>query len=54
VFNDYLFHDGKKIGYSLSITMGGAAILMLFTLVAAYKHYGKHYRMMLDATVAVD
>ena len=37
VFNDYLFHNGKMIGYSLSITMGGAAVLMLITLLAAYR-----------------
>jgi MFS family permease len=52
VFNDYLFHNGKMIGYSLSITMGGAAVLMLVTLIAAYRHYGDHYRMMANTTVA--
>jgi len=52
VFNDYLFHNGKMIGYSLSITMGGAAILMLITLLAAYRHYRKHYQMMIAATAA--
>jgi MFS family permease len=52
VFNDYLFHNGKMIGYSLSITMGGAAVLMLITFLAAYRHYRAHYRMMLTATAA--
>ena len=52
VFNDYLFHNGKMIGYSLSITMGGAAILMLFTLLASYRHYREHYRMMVATTGA--
>jgi MFS family permease len=52
VFNDYLFHNGKMIGYSLSITMGGAAVLMLLTLLAAYRHYRAHYQMMLTATAA--
>jgi MFS family permease len=52
VFNDYLFHNGKMIGYSLAITMGGAAVLMLATLLAAYRHYRHHYRMMLAATTA--
>jgi MFS family permease len=51
VLNDYLFHNGKMIGYSLSITMGGAAILMLFTFLAAYRHYREDYRMMLATTV---
>jgi sugar phosphate permease len=46
VFNDYLFHDGKKIGVSLAMTMGGAAVLMLITLVACYRHYRAHYQMM--------
>ncbi len=52
VFNDYLFHNGKMIGYSLSITMGGAAILMLLTLLAAYRYYGEHYQMMRTVTIA--
>jgi hypothetical protein len=52
VFNDYLFYNGKMIGYSLSITMGGAAVLMLITLLAAYRHYREHYQMMIAATAA--
>jgi MFS family permease len=52
VFNDYLFHNGKMIGYSLSITMGGAAVLMLLTLLAAYRHYRRHYQLMLSTTAA--
>ena len=52
VFNDYLFHNGKMIGYSLSITMGGAALLMVLTLRAAYRHYREHYRMMAEITVS--
>ena len=54
VFNDYLFHNGKMIGYSLAITMGGAAVLMLITLLAAYRHYRRHYHMMLAATVLTE
>jgi len=52
VFNDYLFHNGKMIGYSLSITMGGAAVLMVITFLACYRHYRAHYRMMAETTVA--
>jgi MFS family permease len=52
VFNDYLFHNGNMIGYSLSITMGGAAVLMLVTLLAAYRHYRRHYQLMLSTTAA--
>jgi MFS family permease len=51
VFNDYLFHNGKMIGYSLSITMGIAAVLMVLTILAAYRHYREHYRMMAEITV---
>jgi MFS family permease len=54
VFNDYLFHNGRMIGYSLSLTMGGAAVLMLITLLAAYRHYRRHYHMMLAATVLAE
>ena len=53
VFNDYLFHNGKMIGYSLSLTMGGAAVLMLVVLLASYRHYRNHYEMML-AVAATD
>jgi MFS family permease len=52
VLNDYLFHNGRMIGYSLSITMGGAAVLMLITFLAAYPHYRKHYQMMVATTAA--
>jgi MFS family permease len=52
VFNDYLFHNGKMIGYSLSITMGGAAVLMLITFLLSYRHYRTHYQMMVETTVA--
>lgn len=52
LFNDYLFHNGKMIGYSLSITMGGAAVLMLITFLAAYRYYRAHYQLMAATTVA--
>jgi MFS family permease len=52
VFNDYLFHNGRMIGYSLAITMGGAAVLMLITFLVSYRHYREDYRMMLAATTA--
>jgi len=52
VFNDYLFHNGKMIGYSLSITMGGAAVLMLITFLLSYRHYRAHYQMMVETTAA--
>jgi MFS family permease len=52
VFDDYLFHNGRMIGYSLAITMGGAALLMLVTFRAAYGYYREHYRMMAAITVS--
>jgi hypothetical protein len=33
------------------MTMGGAAVLMLITLLAAYRHYRIHYQMMVATTV---
>ncbi|HTW67895.1 MAG TPA: MFS transporter [Bryobacteraceae bacterium] len=52
VFNDYLFHNGNMIGYSLSITMGGAALLMVITFLVSYRHYRDHYRMMAAVVTA--
>jgi len=47
VFNDYLFHNGKMIGYSLALTIGGAAILMLACAMLTFRPYRGHYREML-------
>ncbi|HUA19463.1 MAG TPA: MFS transporter [Bryobacteraceae bacterium] len=46
VFNDYLFHNGKMVGASLALTIGGAAVLMLLAAVATYRPYRGHYRAM--------
>jgi MFS family permease len=50
VFNDYLFHNGKMIGYSLALTIGMAALLMLLSAVATLRPYRTHYQVTLTAT----
>jgi len=44
VFNDYLFHNGKMIGYSLALTIAGAALLMLAAAAATLRPYRTHYQ----------
>jgi MFS family permease len=46
VFNDFLFHNEKMIGLSLSLTIGGASILMLLVFLATLRPYRIHCRMM--------
>ena len=46
VFNDYLFHDEKKLGASLALTVGGGAVLMLVTMALTCRPYREHYRLM--------
>jgi hypothetical protein len=45
--NDHLFHDGQRIGSSLAITIGSAAVLMLIAFRATYKSYRTEYESML-------
>ncbi len=52
VFNDYLFHNGKMVGASLALTIGGAAILMLLAALATYRPYRGHYRAMQAAAAS--
>ncbi len=49
VFNDYLFHNEKMIGVSLSMTIGAASILMMATILATLRPYRRHYEMMESA-----
>ena len=49
VFNDYLFHNEKMIGISLSLTIGGASILMLLVFLATLRSYRVHYQMIQSA-----
>ena len=46
VFNDYLFHNGKMVGDSLALTIGGAALLMLLAAVVTLRPYRGHYEGM--------
>lgn len=48
LFNDYLFHSEQMIGASISLTIGGASILMLIVFLATARPYRKHYQMMED------
>jgi MFS family permease len=49
LLNDYVFHSEKMIGVSLSLTIGGAAILMLLVFLATMRPYRIHYEMMESA-----
>jgi MFS family permease len=44
-FNDHLFHNPKMVGYSLAITVGGAAIIMGLLIGATMRSYRVHYQM---------
>jgi MFS family permease len=43
LLNDYYFHDEKKIGASLALTIATASILMLLIFLATYRSYREHY-----------
>jgi len=49
LFNDRLFYNENMIGVSLSLTIGGASILMLLVFLATLRPYRRHYQMMVDA-----
>jgi len=44
LLNDYYFHDEKRIGASLAITIATASILMLVIFLATCRTYRAHYR----------
>jgi MFS family permease len=44
--NDYVFHNENMVGVSLSLTVGGASILMLLIFWATLRPYRMHHRMM--------
>ena len=50
MLNDSVFHSENMIGVSLSLTIGGASILMLSVFLATLRPYRIHYQMMLDGT----
>ena len=47
--DDHVFHDPKMIGYSLSITIAFAAVMMAILLGSTRRHYREHYRMLLES-----
>jgi len=49
LFNDSLFHSERMIGASISLTVGGASILMLIVFWATLRPYRIHYQMMQNA-----
>ena len=50
VFNDYLFHDPNKVGYSLAITIVIGAIGMFIASRSTYGAYRTHYNIMMMAS----
>jgi hypothetical protein len=46
VFNDYLFHDPNKVGYSMAITFVIGTVGMLIAFRSTYGPYRKHYGLM--------
>ncbi|HUI81653.1 MAG TPA: MFS transporter [Bryobacteraceae bacterium] len=50
--NDHLFHNEKMIGPSMAITIGVAAILMIFAFLATYRPYQADFRAMHSATAS--
>lgn len=51
LFNDRIFHDEHMLGVSLSLTIGGASIVMLLIFLATLRPYRRHYRMMEDSMI---
>jgi MFS family permease len=45
-FNDYLFKDPQKIGWSLALTVGLASLLSAILFRATWRPYRKHYTQM--------
>jgi len=47
--DDHVFHNPRMIGYSLSITIAFAAVMMAILLGFTRRHYREHYRMLLES-----
>jgi MFS family permease len=52
LLNDRVFYNENMIGVSLSLTIGGASILMLLVFLATLRPYRIHYQMMMGSTKA--
>jgi MFS family permease len=46
LFNDYLFHDPNKVGYSLALTLGMASVLSAFLFRSTYRPFRADYARM--------
>src|SRR5689334_10229993 len=46
LFNDRLFHDPNRVGYSLAITVAIGAVGMLIAITSTFGAYRTHYNMM--------
>ncbi len=46
LLNDYVFHNEKMIGISLTLTIGAASVLMLLVFMSTLYPYRRHYQMM--------
>ena len=46
LFNDYLFRNANKVGYSLAITLGAASLLSAIMFRSIYRPYRRHYALM--------
>jgi MFS family permease len=44
--NDYVFHDERMLGTSLSLTIGIASVLMFLVFLATLRPYRIHHAMM--------
>ncbi len=44
LLNDYYFHNEKKIGASMALTIGASSVLMLVICFSTYRPYRTHYR----------
>lgn len=49
VFNDYLFHDGKMVGFSMALTVALSCFVGLLAALSAFKPYKQDYRAMHSA-----
>lgn len=45
-FNDYLFRNPLKVGWSLALTVGLASLLSALLFYATWRPYRKHYAQM--------
>jgi len=48
MFDDYVFHNESMIGVSLSLTIGGASLLMFFAFLLTLRPYRLHYQLMFN------